>query len=165
MQRFTQILAVTILGIGGLTLDARAQNEAVALEAKPSAEVASAQFTLAVVEREPTGAIQELSNDHRQIYFWSDLRDLTGTQVLHRWEWNGQVLAEVPFEVSGPRWRVFSSKQLDANWLGDWTVSVVTSTGEVLAQESFAYTAAEPAPPAAPAPEASGAAPGSNTGP
>ena len=165
MRHLVQILAVTILGIGGLSPGAHTQEAAEVSGSKPAGEVARAQFALAVVDREPSEAIQDLSNDNRQIYFWSDLRDLTGTQVLHRWEWNGQVLAEIPFEVAGPRWRVFSSKRLDANWLGEWTVSVVTSTGEVLAQESFAYTAAASAPPAAPAPEPGRAKPGSGDSP
>ena len=155
MRRLTQILVLTILWSGGLSLGARTEDEAVVSDPAPSAEVARAQFTLAVVEREPAEAIQQLSNDHRQIYFWTELRNLAGTQVLHRWEWHGQVLAEVPFEVAGPRWRVFSSKQLETNWLGGLTVSGGTNTGGGGAQESFAYTAAEAAPPAGPAPAAS----------
>lgn len=145
MKHLTYGLVVTILAMGGLGLSAHAQSE---MPAPGSVERAS--FALAVVEREPSEPLRDLSNDQRQIYFFSELRDLEGTWVVHRWEWNGRVMAEVPFEINGPRWRVFSSKQLEPTWLGDWTVSVVTDSGEVLTQESFSYTESA-APPAAPA--------------
>jgi len=48
-------------------------------------------------------------------------------------------MAEVPFDVRGRRWRVWSSKKLQPDWIGNWTVSVVKQDGEVLAAESFTY--------------------------
>jgi len=50
-------------------------------------------------------------------------------------------MAEIPFEVKGQRWRVWSSKNLQPGWLGEWTVSVVRSNGEVVASENFTYQA------------------------
>ena len=105
---------------------------------------ALAQFTTGIEEREPIDQVTFVRNDVRRIYFFSDLRDLQGSTVTHRWVHDGQTMAEVPFEVRGPRWRVWSSKQLQPGWLGDWTVEIVTGDGEVVASESFTYTAAEP---------------------
>jgi hypothetical protein len=63
-------------------------------------------------------------------------------------------MARVPFAVGAERWRVFSSKNLDPSWLGEWTVSVVDEEDRVLHSESFSYVAApvQPASGEAPTP-------------
>ena len=90
-------------------------------------------------DREPVDAIAFLENEARNIVFYSDLRGYAGETITHRWEYQDQVMAEVPFVVRGNRWRVWSSKQLLPAWIGDWTVSVVKADGEVIAAESFSY--------------------------
>lgn len=104
-----------------------------------SSEVALARFTTAVENREPIDAIAFLSSEATQIIFFTDLRGLSGETVTHRWEFGGEVMAEVPFDVGSNRFRVWSSKQLKPVWLGEWTVSVVKSDGEILATESFTF--------------------------
>ena len=101
--------------------------------------VALVQFTTAVEDREPVDAIAFLENEARSIIFYSDIRGYSGATLLHRWEYQGQVMAEVPFVIGGDRWRVWSSKELLPAWIGDWTVSVVKADGEVIAAESFSY--------------------------
>jgi len=110
-------------------------------EAEGSVEpgVALVQFTTAVEDREPVDAIAFLENEARSIIFYSDIRGYSGATLLHRWEYQGQVMAEVPFVIGGDRWRVWSSKELLPAWIGDWTVSVVKADGEVIAAESFSY--------------------------
>ena len=116
--------------------------------AKPRAEaeplvatVAAARFTSGIENREPVDAVTFLENEANKIYFFTDLRQMKGETVTHRWEYQGQVMAEIPFEVKGQRWRVWSSKNLQPDWLGEWTVSVVRSNGEVVASENFTYQA------------------------
>jgi hypothetical protein len=46
--------------------------------------------------------------------------------------------------VGGPRWRVYSSKELDSSWLGEWTVSVIDAYDRVLRKDAFQYTRAAP---------------------
>jgi hypothetical protein len=65
---------------------------------------------------------------------------MSGEMVTHRWEYNGQVMAEIPFHVGGPRWRVWSSKNLESYWLGQWTVTLVNSEGTVREAKSFSYS-------------------------
>ncbi len=116
-----------------------------AAKAQPTGSVARASFTHEVIDREPTGEVTRLSNDHDRIFFFTELHQFEGQEVVHRWELGGKVMAEVPFGVDGPRWRVFSSKALHPSWLGTWTVSVIDATGEVVEQQSFDYvTASEP---------------------
>ena len=103
------------------------------------ATVALARFTTAVENHEPVDAVTFLENDARRILFYTDLRNLAGQTVTHRWQLRGNVMAEVPFEVGSARWRVWSSKRLIPAWTGDWTVDVVKGDGEVIASETFTY--------------------------
>ena len=81
----------------------------------------------------------QLTNDNTAINFFTEIRGMEGHAITHRWERDGEVQAEVTFNVGGNRWRVWSSKNLHPEWLGNWQVSVVDEGGNVLAQESFAY--------------------------
>jgi len=103
--------------------------------------VALAQFTTAVENREPIDQVTFVANDADKAFFYTDLRGLEGQTISHRWLHGGTVVANVPFEVGGPRWRVWSSKKLPPDLIGDWTVEIVTAEGEVIAAETFTYTA------------------------
>ena len=110
---------------------------------KPVASVERAIFTTAIKNREPTNNISKLHNDQQKIYYFTDLRGMQGQKVKHRWTYKGKVMAEVEFKVKGPRWRVFSSKRLERDWLGDWTVSTVDRRGRTLSRNSFSYAQSE----------------------
>jgi hypothetical protein len=106
--------------------------------------VARATFTTGMADREPTDEVTRLANDATRILFFTDLRDLQGQTVTHVWEHDGNVVAKVPFTVGAPRWRVYSSKNLEPSWTGEWAVKVVDGTGQVIQVEYFEYvTAAE----------------------
>jgi len=99
-----------------------------------------AQFTTGIENREPLDQINFIENNIRTVFFFSDLRNLAGERVIHRWSYEGRVIAEVPFEVRGPRWRVWSSKEMKPEWTGDWIVEILKSDSEVIAAETFSYT-------------------------
>jgi hypothetical protein len=118
-------------------------------------EVARAVFSQEIQDREPADTITQLNNDQNKIYYFTELKGLSGQTVTHRWEYNGQVMAEVPFEIGGDRWRVYSSKTLDPVWIGQWKASVVDQSGATLSVNTFSYDSApkqpEESPPPAPA--------------
>ncbi|NIP73247.1 MAG: DUF2914 domain-containing protein [Gammaproteobacteria bacterium] len=101
--------------------------------------VARSTFTTAIDNREPVDRLHSLGLEQGKIYYFTELRDLGGHTVTHRWMYGGQVMAEVSFDVGGPRWRVWSSKDLVPGWSGEWTVEVVADDGQVLAEDSFEY--------------------------
>lgn len=107
--------------------------------APASGEVARAVFTSAVVEREPVDSILTLGNDESHVYYFTELRGLAGQRIIHRWEYEGEVMAEVVFDVGGWRWRVWSRKNLRPEWRGRWEVSVIDQDGRVLQQRSLDY--------------------------
>lgn len=95
----------------------------------PDARVARAIFTTGIQDREPVDELAQLDASSPEVYFFTELRGLEGRTVSHRWEYEGRVVAEVPFAIGGPRWRVFSNKTLSPELVGKWTVVVVDESG------------------------------------
>jgi hypothetical protein len=105
----------------------------------PDAYVARAQFTTAVVDREPVDQVARLDERARRVFFFTDLRNLQGRTVTHRWEFEGQIVSEVAFKVGGPRWRVYSVKSLNPGETGKWTVFVIDESGWPLHATMFKH--------------------------
>ena len=103
-------------------------------------------FTTAIDNREPVDAVSSLPDDSDKVYYFTEIRGLEGQTLTHRWEQNGEVQANVNFNIGGDRWRVWSSKNLQPELTGTWQVMVVDEAGNVLSQDSFNYgTATEAA--------------------
>lgn len=111
--------------------------------------VARSAFTSSIEDREPVDTLQQMNAMDQKVYFFTELRDMEGQTATHRWEFNGDVMAEVAFEVKGSRWRVWSSKNLQPEWAGEWKVSVLNGANEVISETSLnvtSETAGETAP-------------------
>lgn len=106
--------------------------------------VSRAMFTTQIEDREPVNRVLILETKYKQVYFFSDLRHLEGQDITHRWEHEGHVVAEKVFSVKGPRWRVYSTQQLDSSMLGRWTVVVTDKNGCPLKAVVFQYVATNP---------------------
>lgn len=104
-------------------------------------EVARATFAEAIEAREPVGKVERVPQAAETVYYFTELRDLSGHTVTHRWLYQGEVKGEVAFEVGGPRWRVYSSKDFLPDWTGEWTVEVVTGDDRVLHRDSIVHGA------------------------
>ena len=104
--------------------------------------VARAQFSTDVVDREPVDDIGPTVKVEyggiQRVYFFTDLRDMSGSQVIHRWKLDGEDQADVGFDIGGDRWRVWSSKRLMPGFDGKWSVDVVQD-GQVIESRSFDY--------------------------
>jgi hypothetical protein len=108
----------------------------VALPLVAAADVVRSHFTRGITDREPVDHLTTASNI-TPLYFFTELVDMTGTEVMHRWRFEGQIMADVRFQVEGPRWRVYSSKELLPEWNGLWTVQVLDQDGNVLTRDSI----------------------------
>ena len=107
-------------------------------------QVSRAMFTTQIENREPVNQVLILEDKYKTVYFFSDLRNLEGQDIVHRWEHNGHVVAEKVFSVKGPRWRVYSTQLLDASMLGRWTVVITDKDGCPLKAVVFQYVATDP---------------------
>ena len=101
--------------------------------------VARAAFARNIEQREPVGKVSRLQPSAEQVFYFTELRDMAGQTVTHRWTYQGETRAEVAFEVGGPRWRVYSSKDFLPEWTGEWTVEVVTGDGQVIHRDTITY--------------------------
>jgi hypothetical protein len=101
--------------------------------------VTRSAFTSAIEDKEPVDQIKELTTDSTKIYFFTEITGMNDLTMIHRWEYNEKVMAEVSFDVRANRWRVWSSKNLNPSWTGEWKVSVVDEGGNILSTESFVY--------------------------
>lgn len=101
--------------------------------------VARSVFTSDIQDREPVDQLTQIAAPNDKVYFFTELKNLDGQTVKHRWRYKGEVVAEVAFNVGGSRWRVWSSKGLQPDQLGTWTVDVVNESGEVIASSSIEH--------------------------
>jgi len=119
------------------------EQTATAPAAEPaSGTVARAAVTTGIENHEPMDELSSVTTEVGKIFYFTELRGMEGQKVTHRWEHNGEVMAEVPFEIGGPRWRVYSSKNLAPSLTGEWKVSVLDANGNPLSTNTFAYNQA-----------------------
>jgi len=96
-------------------------------------------FTTQIDNREPVDKIKQVPEKSNDVFYFTELRDMSGQTAKHRWEYKGKVIAEVKFNVRGPRWRVWSKKSFIPGWSGDWKVSVINGANEVISEEVIAF--------------------------
>lgn len=105
----------------------------------PHENISKAVFAKNVEDRQPINIIADADNSLGKIYFFTNIRNLTGERITHRWSYNNKVMAQISFDIKGQRWRVWSSKNLWHTWLGRWTVDVLNQHSEVLISKTFDY--------------------------
>lgn len=108
-----------------------------AVSAAQLPNVARAIFTTEIVGREPIDQILMLSNTTPNVFFFTDLRHFEGRTVIHKWVYNDKVQSVIRFKVKGPRWRVFSRKDVKPEQLGKWTVIVQDEDGRSVKASVF----------------------------
>lgn len=88
-------------------------------------KVLRAMFTTRLENREPADRVLILANETTELFFFSELNQLQGHTITHRWEYEGKVVYQRSYEVKGPRWRITSRKDLDPTMVGRWTAVIV----------------------------------------
>ena len=121
-------IIISLFALSGMLLSGLAQAEG---------SVARAIVTTDVVDREPVNNLERVMAGNDKVFFFTGLRGMSGKTIKHRWSYDGEVMAEVEFNVGGPRWRVFSSKNLLPEWAGEWKAEVVDAEGTVLSEKVF----------------------------
>ena len=109
----------------------------------PKPKVVSAVFTTAIKSLAPIDQIILLGNDTRKIYFYSEVKNLKNKKIIHRWEYNGQVVLSRKFNIKKLRQSIYSSKSLSSDQLGIWRVVISTAEGWPLKSVIFKYVDSE----------------------
>lgn len=94
-------------------------------------------FTRAVVNQEPIDRLTTVNNDIRFVYFFIELKGYTGESIVHRWENNGRVVAEIRHQIGGPRWRTWSGQTIGSTTTGEWKVMVLDAAGHTLIEQTL----------------------------
>jgi len=135
MRHFSRISILFLLLLGNGSWAIAANEKCSGLRGK----VARAIVTTAVENREPIDRVLILENNFSKIFFFSDLRHMQGETITHRWEYEGKVVMRKTFDVKGPRWRVFSLKEMEPDMLGHWTVVITDKNDCPLKAVIFQY--------------------------
>jgi hypothetical protein len=98
----------------------------------PEPAVVLAQFTTKIAKRYPADDIASLENPHQAVSFFTELQDMSGRNVTHRWIHDGKETFKASFKVRGDKWRVWSTQLLPASMPGQWKVEILNENGEVL---------------------------------
>ena len=105
----------------------------------PGAGVVRALFTSNVVNNEPVDQVVTLKNSVTEIYYYTELQNLGGRTLTYQWEYEGQVVSRVSFEVGGPSWIAHAKHKLDPSLIGKWTVILLDESGWALHASIFRY--------------------------
>jgi len=100
--------------------------------------IVRAFFSTAIVNKEPVNRLL-VGSELEKVYFFSDIRDMEGQTIYHRWEFNDKVVSKKKFDVKGAKWRVYSSYKIKPGMLGKWTVVVTDERGWPLKAVIFHY--------------------------
>ena len=133
-------IVAALVAVSSLTPPARLAPSSLSVTTTTAAgSIVRAQFTSGVKDRVPTDSLATAGTDKTQIYFFTELKGLSGGKVTHRWEHGGKVVREQTFEVRDDRWRVWSNKGMDPHATGEWKVTVVDGSGATLGSYTLTY--------------------------
>jgi hypothetical protein len=93
-------------------------------------------FTTKIVNKEPSNNLASVSHTAQQIVFFSELRNLSGKRITHRWIYQGNTVYEKSFNVGAARWRVWSQKTI-TTYRGTLTVQLVNAAGQIIQSHSI----------------------------
>ncbi len=122
-------------------------NSELSAEASPGT-VARAQFTTGIRGREPINRVEAVFSVNGQVYsldgrplstlyYFTEVTGMGGEAIVHRWEYDGQVVQETSFEIGDDRYRVYSKKVLLPGTEGNWRVVVTDGQGNIMQTDSF----------------------------
>lgn len=125
------VLVLVLFGGGSFTSFAAKTNAS-------KGNIARAFFSTAIVNREPINRLL-VGSELEKIYFFTDIRNMEGQTVYHRWEYKDKVISKNKFDVKNSKWRVFSSFKIKPRMIGKWTVVVTDERGWPLKAVIFHY--------------------------
>ena len=102
--------------------------------------VANATFTSAIDDGGPADFRQGFDTNTPVVFYYTEILDLHGQTVIHRWKLEGKVMQEIRIPVRRQRQAVWSKSTMQPDWTGNWTVEVVNERGEVIEMDNFSYS-------------------------
>jgi len=116
-----------------------AEKTAIALEKTEAGSVVETVFTTAVVDAAPTDYLTEIESSVPEVFFFTVIDGMAGQKVIHRWKYQGTVMATAELAVKRDPDKVWSSNKMKPEWTGAWDVEVVDSSGQIIGHGSFTF--------------------------
>lgn len=105
---------------------------------KASSEVARAQLSSAISQREPVDNLTRVElSQIQQVYLFMELSEMQGQNIQVNWYRQQQLKASVDLNIGGPRWRTNASKRFDLNSRGDWQVAIYNQQQVRIFEQNF----------------------------
>lgn len=98
------------------------------------------QFTTMVTKLEPADHVSQISVSQGNIRYFSEVKDLEGEVLTHRWLKGGKTLLEKRMNIGSDQWRVWSSMRLKPEYEGLVSVLTLDKAGNVLHEERLTVT-------------------------
>lgn len=100
--------------------------------------IKSIQFGTDIENRDIVNVDSVFTNTVERIYCFTEVEGAEGsTTITHVWYHEDEQKARVELPVKGSDWRTWSSKRILESWIGEWSVDIMDSSGEVLATKTF----------------------------
>ena len=96
-------------------------------------------FTTRITDREPVDDLNSVAVSSRTVSFFTELVNLNGKTVTHRWSVNGQVVYTKEFKVGANRWRVWTTKTITP-FANDLVVVQIMVNGQAISQQTIRIT-------------------------
>lgn len=102
-------------------------------------DVPRAFFTSKLIKGEPVNEVLILENDIKNLYFFSEVKNLQGKVVFHRWEYRGKKVFEKKFKILTESEYLISRHKLDPTKTGEWMVVMTDDRGWPIKAAMFKY--------------------------
>lgn len=110
-----------------------------ALSENLDGEVTRALFTSKLKKNEPGNEVLILENNNQNLYFFSEVKNMHGKTIFHRWEHRGDKVFEQKFKVSMKSEKLISRHKLDPAKTGEWMVIITDDRGWPIKATMFKY--------------------------
>ena len=100
---------------------------------------ARAIFTTEIKNREPVNDLNSVAITSRTVSFFTELVNLNGKLVTHRWSVHGDVVYTKDFRVGANRWRVWTTKTITP-YVDAVVVVQILVDGQAISQEAVRVT-------------------------
>ena len=109
------------------------------VKVEASGAAARAIFTTEIKNREPVNDLNSVAVTSQTVSFFTELVNLNGKLVTHRWSVHGDVVYTKDFRVGANRWRVWTTKTITP-FVDAVVVVQILVDGQAISQESIRVT-------------------------
>lgn len=102
-------------------------------------QVSRAFFTTRLKNKEPANEVLILENNNRNVFFFSEVQNMKGKIIFHRWEYGGEMIHEKKFQVATNSEKLLSKYKLSPDSTGEWMVVIADERGWPIKAVMFKY--------------------------